>query len=118
MQMARLSVSLGEHDEAEISSIQASLDALKATVHGVLDSDPAAGDGCFNELAASLEELGADPSAAAVMRQALEFFVASLRRADRIADLEAGYRAMARDEDRAGVSSSMRGRLPDRFRED
>jgi hypothetical protein len=118
MQMARLSVTLDERDEAEISSIQASLDALKATVQRVLESDPTAGDGCFNELASSLEELDADPSAAAVMRQALDFLVASLRRADRIAELEAGYGALAGDEDRDALVSVMRDRLPDRFRED
>ena len=116
--MTRLSVTLDDRDEAEISSIQGSLDALRATVHGVLGSDPAAGDGCFRELAASLEELGEDPSAAAVMRGALDFFVASLRRADRIADLEAGYGILAREVDRERVVSTMRGRLPDRFRED
>jgi len=116
--MARLSVTLGERDEADISSIQGSLDALKATVHQVLESDPAAGEGCFIELAASLEELGSDPSAASVMRQALDFFVASLRRADRMADLEAGYVALARDEERGDLASAMRGRLPGRFSKD
>lgn len=117
-QVARLSVTLDESGEAEISSIQASLDALKTAVQRALESDPTAGAGCFYELAGSLEELGADPSAASVMRQALDFFVASLRRADRIAELEAGYLALARDEDRENLSSAMRDRLPDRFRVD
>lgn len=116
--MARLSVTLDERDEGEITSIQGSLDALKAAVHRVLATDPSAGEGCFNELAASLEELSTDPSAASVMRQALDFFAASLRRADRMADMEAGYAALARDEDRASLIPTMRGRLPHRFVED
>jgi hypothetical protein len=118
MHVTRLTVTLDERGEAEISSIQESLDTLKASVNRALDVDPGAGTGSFLQLARVLEALGKDPSAASVMRHALDFFVASIRRADQIARLEAGYGALAHDEDRAGVRSAMRGRVPDRFQED
>ena len=116
--MARLSVTLDERDEAEISSLQQSIATWKESVYRALDTDPSAGTGCFVQLAGSLEELGKDPSAASVMRHALDFFVISIKRADQIANLEAGYGALAQDADRARVLSSMRDRVPERFRED
>jgi hypothetical protein len=118
MQMTRLTVTLDEAGEAEISSVQESLDTLKASVYRALDADPTAGTGVFLQLADSLEALGKDPSAASVMRHALDFFVGSIRRADQIAELEVGYGALAQVADRAGVLSAMRDRVPDRFQGD
>lgn len=51
-------------------------------------------------LVRSMQELGEDPSASAVVREAVDFFLAALRDAEREARLESGYALLAGDKER------------------
>jgi hypothetical protein len=66
-------------------------------------------------LSRSLEELGEDPSASAVVREAVEFFLAALRDADREARLEAGYAQLAADQERDQILDATSKRAPRRI---
>lgn len=66
-------------------------------------------------LSRSLGELGEDPSASAVVREAVEFFLASLRDADRETRLEAGYAQLAADVERDQILDATTKRVPERL---
>lgn len=68
----------------------------------------------WTRLSRSLEKLGEDPSASAVVRQAVDFFIAALRDAQREARLEAGYALLAADQERDQMIDSTRRRAPER----
>jgi Arc/MetJ-type ribon-helix-helix transcriptional regulator len=66
-------------------------------------------------LSRSLKELGEDPSASAVVREAVDFFLAALRDADREARLETGYALLAADQERQPMLDATSKRLPQRM---
>ena len=115
--MARSTVTLDIETTRQLDAIEAR-DACEAVRRVV--ASPASEDGhrLWSSLARSVEELGDNPSRSAVIRQALDYYLASLREARRISELESGYAALARDEDRARTVRAMRDRLPERFDED
>lgn len=69
-------------------------------------------------LAHSVDELGADPSSSAVLRQALDYYLVSIREARRVNQLEAGYAVLAQDEERDDTIRALRSRMPERTFED
>jgi hypothetical protein len=84
----------------------------------VVESSPEEGHRLLVYLAHSIDELGAKPSESAFIRQAVDYYIGAIREAGRMSQLEAGYAALAQDEERASVIRAMRDRMPDRFRED
>jgi hypothetical protein len=118
MQVARSTVTLDEETAHELESLEAQdyLDEVRRAVES-----PVAAEGAHRlwlKLVHSVEELGVKPSRSAVIRQALDYYFASIQEARRINRLEEGYAALASDEDRSRGIRAMRNRVPERFRED
>lgn len=118
--MARRSVTLDPETARELEEVDRELDELREEVARAVQAGSldAASHRLWMRLAGSLEELGTKPSGSALIREALSFYLASIHEARRLAQLEAGYRALAQDEERASVIRAMRERVPARFRED
>lgn len=98
--MTRLTITFDDDTVEGLDSLP--LAELRAALMARLNSAATTGDQAafVAQLSRSLEELGEDPSASAVVREALDFFLAALRDAEREARLEAGYALLAADPDR------------------
>lgn len=118
--MARRSVTLDPETARELDEIEREIEEVReglarAVSSGSLD---AASHRLWVRLARSVEALGTKPSGSALIREALSFYLGSIHEARRLGQLEAGYRALAQDEERTRVIRAMRKRVPARFRED
>jgi Arc/MetJ-type ribon-helix-helix transcriptional regulator len=115
MRMTRLTITFDDDTVEGLDSLP--LAELQAAVMARLDSVATSGDQAafVARLSHSLEELGEDPSASAVVREALEFFLAALRDAERDARLEAGYALIAADPNRERMLQAMPKRAPKRM---
>lgn len=114
--MPRLTVTLDDELTNELHELP--IAELRRLLDSVLGSESTIGDdraSIWSRLARSLDELGEDPSAAAVMRQALRFYNAALDDARREAELGAGYSALARDSERAEMLGSQAASAPGRW---
>jgi hypothetical protein len=112
MQMTRLTITFDDDTVDGLDSLP--LAELQAAVMARLDSVATTGDQAafVARLSHSLEELGEDPSASAVVREALDFFLAALRDAQREARLEAGYALLAGDQERQQMLDATSKRAP------
>ena len=112
--MSRLTITFDDETVEGLASLP--LAELQAAVMARLDSAETTSDQAafVARLSRSLEELGEDPSASAVVREALDFFLAALRDAEREARLEAGYALLAADPNRERMLQVMPKRAPKR----
>ncbi|MGH2596021.1 MAG: hypothetical protein ACRDH7_08670 [Actinomycetota bacterium] len=112
--MTRLTITFDDDTVEGLDSIP--LAELREAVIARLNSVATTGDQAafVARLSHSLEELGEDPSASAVVREALDFFLAALRDAEREARLEAGYALLAADPNRERMLESIPKRAPQR----
>lgn len=113
--MTRLTITFDDDTVEGLDSLP--LAELQAAVKARLDSVGTPGDQAafVARLSHSLEELGEDPSASAVVREALDFFLAALRDAERDARLEAGYALIAADPNRERMLEAIPKRAPKRM---
>ncbi len=112
--MTRLTITFDDDTVDALDNLP--LAELQAAVMTRLNSVAATGDQAafVARLSRSLEELGEDPSASAVVREALDFFLAALHDAERDARLEAGYALLAADRNRERILRAARKRAPKR----
>lgn len=112
--MTRLTITFDDDTVEELDTLP--LAELQAAVMARLDSVATTDDQAafVARLSRSLEELGEDPSASAVVREALNFFLAALRDAERDARLEAGYALLAADSNRERMLEAIPRRAPKR----
>ena len=112
--MARLTITFD--DEAVNELDQLPLAELQRALLARLDSSGTTAEQAASwiRLSHSLDELGEDPSASAVVRQALGFFLAALRDAQRDARLETGYAVLAADREREQMIKATSRRAPER----
>lgn len=113
--MGRLTITFDDEtvdalDRLPVAELQAVL--LSRLESAWATSDQAAS---WTRLARSLEGLGANPSASAVVREALDFFLAALRDAELEQRLEAGYALLKTDQERDQVLDATSGRAPARL---
>jgi Arc/MetJ-type ribon-helix-helix transcriptional regulator len=115
MRMTRLTITFDDDTVEGLDSLP--LAELQAAVMARLDSVATTGDQAafVARLSHSLEELGEDPSASAVVREALDFFLAALRDAERDARLEAGYALIADEPNRERMLEAIPKRAPKRM---
>lgn len=113
--MTRLTITFDDETVDELDGLP--LADLQGAVMARLDSAGTTGDQAafLVRLSRSLQELGEDPSASAVVREALDYFLAALRDAEREARLEAGYTQLAADEDRDQMLAATPRRTPQRL---
>jgi Arc/MetJ-type ribon-helix-helix transcriptional regulator len=114
MQMARLTITFDDEtvdalDQLRVAELQG---VLLTRLDSVLDAADEAT--LWIRLSRSLEELGAHPSASAVVREALGFFLAALRDAQREANQESGYALLAEDRERNQMIAATSRRAPER----
>lgn len=113
--MTRLTITFDDDTVDQLDSLP--LAELQAALMARLGSAGTTGDQAafVVRLSRSLQELGEDPSASAVVREAVEFFLAALRDTDRDARLEAGYAQLAADQERDQIFEATSKRVPDRL---
>lgn len=113
-EMTRLTITFD--DETADSLDRLPVEELRDLLRTRLESTSITADQApaLTRLARSLTELGRDPSASAVVRQALDFFLAAIRDAEREARLEAGYALLATDEERDQMIEATSKRSLDR----
>jgi metal-responsive CopG/Arc/MetJ family transcriptional regulator len=114
MQMTRLTITFDDGLVNELDQLP--LAELQGALLARLDSSGTTAEQAASwiRLSHSLDELGEDPSASAVVRQALGFFLAALRDAQRDARLEAGYAVLAADREREQMIKATSRRTPER----
>ena len=112
--MSRLTITFDDDTVVELDRLP--LADLQAAVNARMDSAETSSDQAvfIARLSHSLMELGEDPSASAVVREALNFFLAALRDAEREARLEAGYALLAADPNRERLLEAISKRVPRR----
>lgn len=114
--MARLTVTLDENVSQVLDDPD--VDSWREAVHAFINSESANENDVFYKLAGRIGQLGSEPSASAVMRQAVAFFLDSINEASDSVRTEEGYAALARDAERSRAATAMRTRVPERFAED
>jgi hypothetical protein len=112
MHMSRLTITFDDETVNELNHLP--LAELQGALLARLDSAEPDQTPAWIRLSRSLEELGEDPSASAVVRQALDFYLAALRDAQREARLEAGYTLLAADRERQQMLGATSKRAPRR----
>jgi Arc/MetJ-type ribon-helix-helix transcriptional regulator len=114
MQMTRLTITFDDDTVDELDGLP--LAKLQGAVMARLDSAGTSSEqGLFLvRLSRSLQELGERPSASAVVREALDYFLAALGDAEREARLEAGYALLAADQEREQMLEASSKRVPQR----
>jgi hypothetical protein len=114
MRMTRLTITFDDGTVEGLDSLP--LAELQEALMARLDSAATTGDQAafLARLSRSLEELGGNPSASAMVREALDFFLAALRDAERDARLEAGYALLAADPNRERMLEEVPKRVPRR----
>jgi hypothetical protein len=105
--MTRLTVTLEERVADTIGALD--VPRLKASLVRLAADDPA-----WDELASSVADLDDAPSASAVIRQGLDFYLSAIERARVVARLDAGYAMLAADPG-DGVVDALRARSQERF---
>jgi hypothetical protein len=115
MQMTRLTITFDDDTVDQLDGLR--LAELQAALMAQLDSAGTTSDQAafVVRLSRSLQELGEDPSASAVVREAVGFFLAALRDTDREARLEAGYAQLATDRERDQILDAASRRVPERL---
>jgi Arc/MetJ-type ribon-helix-helix transcriptional regulator len=115
MRMTRLTITFDDDTVDELEDLP--LAELRGALMTRLESAGTASDQAafVGRLSRSLEELGEDPSASAVVRGAVDFFLAALRDTEREARLEAGYALLATDEKRERELDATSTRVPQRL---
>ena len=113
--MTRLTITFDNDTVEQLDGLP--LAELQGAVMARLDSAGTTSDQAafLVRLSSSLEELGEDPSASAVIREALDYFLAALRDAEREARLEAGYALLAADQEREQMLFAASKRVPRRM---
>lgn len=112
--MTRLTITFDDETVEGLDTLP--LAELQAAVMARLNSAATTSDQAafVARLSRSLEELGEAPSASAVVREALDFFLTALRDAEREARLEAGYALLAADPNRDRMLDAIPKRAPHR----
>jgi hypothetical protein len=114
MHMTRLTITFDDDTVDQLDGLP--LAQLQEVLMARLDSATASDQAAFvARLSRSLEELGEDPSASAVVRGAVDFFLAALRDTEREARLEAGYALLAADQERDQLLDATSKRVPQRM---
>jgi hypothetical protein len=99
MLMARLTVTLDHGLEAGVETFKDSLKLSREAVQHTAEAGYLDADFSFlADLTRSLVELGDEPSHAALVREALEFYLGALGRVRTVSLLEDGYAEMAATE--------------------
>ncbi len=113
--MTRLTVTLDERTTGELHELRVT--ELRRLLLKMMNSPSATEDRAqvWSRLAHSMDRLGDDPSAAAVIRQALDYYLAALKDAQREARLEAGYALLASDDERGQMIETTSKRSPARW---
>lgn len=113
--MTRLTITFDDDTVDQLDGLP--LAELQEVLMARLDSAETTGDQAafVVRLSRSLEALGEGPSASAVVREAVEFFLAALRDTDRQARLEAGYAQLAADQERDQILDATSTRVPERL---
>lgn len=113
--MSRLTITFDDETVNELDRLP--LVELQAAVMARLNSAETTSDQAafVARLSRSLGELGADPSASAVVREALDFFLAALHDVERESRLEAGYALLAADQERDQMLDATSKRVPQRM---
>lgn len=117
--MRRLTVTLEDEVTAELQALP--LRATRAALQTALGSASAIEDKrapLWSRLSRSVDELGDRPSASAVIRQAVRFYLAALAEARSEAELEAGYAVLSQDAERSEMLDAHATRAPGRWSED
>lgn len=106
--MPRLTVSLEEEAVEGLTTLQASLaEWRKLLDEADLDADIV--DPRFlSDVSRAIEHLGDEPSSAAVVREALEFFLDAIGRIRALAEMERGYEELAKDPEYQTESAVVR----------
>jgi hypothetical protein len=114
MQMPRLTFTLDEETASRVEKLRASADRVGDRVRrAAASSVPGDRWEMVEKLAQSVGRLGDDPSVAAMVREALFYYLASLQEIEEAARLEAGYRALAEDRERDDVIEAAGRRTAD-----
>lgn len=114
--MTRLSVTLDDNTTQELEELPAWL----PHVRGQMSEDDFARfcserPRVFLEVVRSLRDLGDEPSTSAVIRQAVKWYLTVARDLERTALLEAGYSALAGDEERSAVLRTLTAAAAERW---
>ena len=101
MHMPRLTFTLDDETAARIEKLRARAGRVGDRIRRAAESSgPGDRWEMVEDLARSLDRLGDDPSLAAMVREALFYYLASLEEIEEAARLEAGYGAVAGDRER------------------
>jgi hypothetical protein len=113
--MTRLTVTLDDWATSELRELR--IAELRELLHEMANSPSATQDRAetWSRLADSMGQLGEDPSASAVIRQALDYYLAALKDAEREARLEAGYAQLAAEDERRKMIEAASTRAPARW---
>jgi hypothetical protein len=114
MQMPRLTFTLDDETAARIEKLRVRADRVGDRVRKAAESS-SPGDPweMVEKLAQSVGRLGDDPSLAAMVREALFYYLASLEEIEEAARMEAGYRILAEDREREEVLDAGARRVSD-----
>jgi hypothetical protein len=114
MQMPRLTFSLDDQTAARVEKLRARADRVGERVRRAAESS-SPGDRweMVEKLAQSVGRLGDDPSLAAMVREALFYYLASLEEIEEAARMEAGYRTLAEEREREEVVDVAARRVSD-----
>jgi hypothetical protein len=114
MQMPRLTFTLDNETADRVEKLRARAGRVGDRVRRAAESSgPGDRWEMVEHLAQSVGRLGDDPSLAAMVREALFFYLASLEEIEEVARLEAGYRALAEDHERDDVLEAAGRRAAD-----
>jgi hypothetical protein len=114
MPMPRLTFTLDEETADRVEKLRARADRVGDRVkRAAASSGPGDRWEMVEKLAQSVGRLGDHPSLAAMVREALFYYLASLEEIEEAARLEAGYRALAEDREREDILHAAARRASD-----
>ena len=105
--MPRLTVSLEDETVGWIDALQDSLEEWRGLLATASDVGELEDARFVEQVARAIEHLGDEPSSAAVVREALAYFMGALQRAKELAELERGYEELARDPEHEAEREAM-----------
>jgi Arc/MetJ-type ribon-helix-helix transcriptional regulator len=113
--LTRLTVTLDERTTGELHELRVA--ELRGLLLEMMNSPSATEERAqtWSRLVRSMDRLGDDPSASAVIRQALDYYLAALKDAQMETRLETGYALLASDDERREMIETTSKRAPARW---
>jgi hypothetical protein len=106
--MARVTFTIDEDTARELERYENGLLKLRGRLRKAMEDAPEAQGVFFGPILDWLDQLEEPPSQSALVREAVGLYLRALREAERSGELDAGYRALAEDEERGAMIDALR----------